>query len=143
MNPHLKQGSVLAFDFGLKRIGVAVGEWETRCAHPLEVIVEEANVRRFARIAALVAEWQPVELVVGLPLSLNGEAHELTRRCRRFANQLHGRLHLPVRLVDERLTSAEAKTRLREAGVHGAQRQQAVDSLAAQRILQDYFEQPS
>jgi putative Holliday junction resolvase len=132
---------VLAFDFGLKRIGVAVGEWETRCAHPLSAIAEEANAPRFARIAALLAEWRPVELVVGLPLSLAGEEHELTRRCRRFANQLNGRFHLPVRLVDERLTSAEAETRLREAGVHGARRREAVDSLAAQRILADYFEQ--
>lgn len=140
-SPALRKGSVLAFDFGLKRIGVAVGEWETRCAHPLDAIAEEANARRFAHIEALVAEWRPTELVVGLPLTLAGEEHELTRRCRRFANQLHGRLRLPVRLVDERLTSAEAESRLKEAGVQGARRRQAVDSLAAQRILDDYFEQ--
>lgn len=136
-----RRGSVLAFDFGLKRIGVAVGEWETRCAHPLEVIAEEANARRFARIAALLAEWRPVEMVVGLPLSLEGQAHELTRRCRRFANQLHGRFHLPVRLVDERFTSAEADSLLRQAGVHGVRRREALDSMAARRILEDYFEQ--
>ncbi len=133
---------MLAFDFGLKRIGVAVGEWETRTAHPLETIAEEANERRFARVAGLLAEWRPAELVVGLPLSLDGEEHELTRRCRRFAHQLHGRHGLPVRLVDERLTSAEAESRLGEAGVHGARRKQALDRVAAQRILQDYFEQP-
>lgn len=136
-----RMGTVLAFDFGLKRIGVAVGEWETRFSHPLDPIAEEANARRFSRIAALVAEWRPVELVVGLPLSLEGETHALTRRCRRFANQLHGRFDLPVRLVDERLTSAEAESRLREAGVHGARRRRAVDGVAAQRILDDYFEQ--
>lgn len=139
--PLFRKGTVLAFDFGLKRIGVAVGEWETRCAHPLDAIAEQTNARRFARIDALAAMWRPTELVVGLPLTLEGEEHELTRRCRRFANQLHGRLHLPVRLVDERLTSAEAETRLKEAGVHGTRRRQAVDSLAAQRILDDYFEQ--
>ncbi len=131
---------MLAFDFGLKRIGVAVGEWETASAHPLEVIDEAASARRFARIAALLSEWQPVELVVGLPVSLSGEAHALTQRCRRFANQLHGRFRLPVRLVDERLTSAEADSRLKEAGVRGARRRQALDSLAAQRILDDYFQ---
>lgn len=136
-----RKGSVLAFDFGLKRIGVAVGEWETRSSHPLETIAEEANARRFTRISALVAEWRPVELVVGLPRSLEGAEHELSRRCRRFANQLAGRFDLPVRLIDERLTSAEAEARLRQAGVHGARRRQAVDSLAAQRILDDYFEQ--
>lgn len=130
---------MLAFDFGLKRIGVAVGEWETRTTHPLETIAEEANERRFACIAGLVGEWRPVELVVGLPLTLEGEEHELTRRCRRFARQLAGRFALPVSLVDERLSSVEADWRLDEAGVYGERRRQAVDSVAAQRILDDYF----
>lgn len=130
---------MLAFDFGLKRVGVAVGEWETRTAHPLETINEEANAARFARIGALIAEWRPVELVVGLPLSLNGEPHELTRRCQRFANQLAGRFGLPVALMDERLTSVEAEARLAEAGVRGRHVRAAIDSLAAQQILDDYF----
>lgn len=134
------KGSVLAFDFGLKRIGVAVGDWETRLAHPLETIVGEANDPRFARIEGLIAEWRPVELVVGLPLSLEGEEHELSKRCRRFANQLHGRFGLPVRLVDERLTSVEAEGRLQAMGRSVRDNKAAVDSLAAQEILQDYFE---
>jgi putative Holliday junction resolvase len=133
------QGAVLAFDFGEKRIGVAVGEWETRLAHPLEGIDAEAGAVRFARIAALIGEWRPAELVVGLPLTLEGEEHALTRRCRRFANQLHGRFDLPVRLVDERLTSVAAEQRLREAGHGGRAHKASVDSLAAQEILQDYF----
>lgn len=133
------KGAVLAFDFGEKRIGVAVGEWETRTAHPLETIAGEANAPRFARIGELIGEWRPVELVVGLPLGLDGEEHELTRRCRRFANQLNGRFGLPVRLVDERLTSVEAERRLREAGLGVRDNKAAVDSLAAQEILQDYF----
>jgi putative Holliday junction resolvase len=133
------KGSVLAFDFGLKRIGVAVGDWETRTAHPLETIAEEANDPRFARIADLIAEWRPVEFVVGLPMSLEGEEHELSKRCRRFANQLHGRFGLPAHLVDERLTSVEAESRLREMGRSVRNNKSAVDSLAAQEILQDYF----
>lgn len=133
------KGAVLAFDFGEKRIGVAVGEWETRLAHPLETISAEANAPRFARIGELIAEWRPVELVVGLPFGLDGEEHDLTRRCRRFANQLHGRFGLPVRLVDERLTSVEAERRLREAGKAVRDNKAAVDSLAAQEILQDYL----
>jgi putative Holliday junction resolvase len=133
------KGSLLAFDFGLKRIGVAVGDWETRTAHPLETISGEANDPRFARIGSLVAEWQPVELVVGLPMSLDGEEHELSRRCRRFANQLHGRFGLPVHLVDERLTSVEAESRLLEMGLSIRNNKAAVDSLAAQEILQDYL----
>ncbi len=135
------RGTVLAFDFGLKRIGVAVGEWETRLAHPLETIAEETVARRFERIAALLQVWRPVELVVGLPLTLEGEAHALTRRCRRFANQLHGRFGLPVHLVDERLTSVEAEARLREVGARAHRHRQAVDQVAAQRILEDHFAQ--
>lgn len=133
------KGAVLAFDFGEKRIGVAVGEWETRTAHPLETIAGEANAVRFARVAELIGEWRPVEFVVGLPMSLDGEEHELSRRCRRFANQLNGRFGLPVRLVDERLTSVAAESRLREAGRSVRNNKAAVDSLAAQEILQDYF----
>lgn len=139
----MSRGSVLAFDFGTTKIGVAVGDWETRMAHPLEVIRGEANDPRFARIAALIAEWRPGELVAGLPLSLDGEEHDLTRRARRFANQLNGRFNLPVSLVDERLTSVEADARLREAGVKATSRRQVEDSVAAQQILQDYFDHAS
>jgi len=135
--------TVLGFDFGVKRIGVAVGDRETRLAHAIETIAAEANAFRFARIEALIAEWRPAELVVGLPLSLGGEEHELSRRCRRFANQLHGRFGLPVRLVDERLTSAVADTRLREAGLDGRARKAVIDRVAAQEILQSYLETAS
>ena len=134
-----RRGPVLAFDFGIRRIGIATGDWETRLAHPLEVIDAEDNTTRFARIAALIGEWQPVELVVGLPLSLEGEEHDLSRRARRFANQLHGRFALPVALVDERLTSREADQNLREAGVKARARRAVEDSVAAQCILDDHF----
>jgi putative Holliday junction resolvase len=131
---------VLAFDFGTRRIGVAVGEWELGTAHPLETVHGEANAERFARIAALIETWRPIELVVGLPLSLAGEEHELSRRCRRFANQLQGRFGLPVRLADERLSSAEAASRLREAGLGGREGKNHLDSVAAQEILRSYLE---
>lgn len=140
MSDDLKRGSVLAFDFGLKRIGVAVGDWETRSAHPLETIAAEDNEARFGRIAALIAEWRPVELVSGLPLHMDGGEHDLTRRARRFANQLNGRFALPVTLVDERLTSYDADLRLREAGVKPRARKGLDDALAAQQILQDHFD---
>ncbi len=133
-------GTILAFDFGTKKIGIAVGDWETRMAHPLEVIRSEANDFRFARIQALIGEWRPCQLVAGLPLSLDGEEHDLTRRARRFAQQLHGRFHLPVTLVDERLTSVEADARLREIGLNAAGRRRVEDSVAAQQILQDHFD---
>lgn len=137
----MKSGGVLAFDFGIKRIGVAVGEWETRLAHPLETISGEANEVRFGRIAALIDEWKPRELVAGLPMNMDGTEHDLSRRARRFANQLQGRFRLPVALVDERLTSFDADLRLREAGVKGSDRKGLDDAVAAQQILQDYFEQ--
>jgi len=135
-----RRGTVLAFDFGTTKIGVAVGDWETRMAHPLEVIRFDANAPRFARIAALIDEWRPSQLVAGLPLSLDGEEHDMTRRARRFANQLNGRFKLSVTLVDERLTSVEADSRLREAGVKAAERRRVEDSVAAQQILQDHFD---
>ena len=135
-----RRGTVLAFDFGTSKIGVAVGDWETRMAHPLEVIRGEANDPRFARIAALIEEWRTGQLVAGLPLSLDGEEHDLSRRARRFANQLNGRFQLPVTRVDERLTSVEADARLREAGLKAGSRKQVEDSVAAQQILQDHFD---
>jgi len=136
----MSRGSVLAFDFGLKRIGVAVGDRETRMAHPLETVHGEANDVRFRRIAELLGEWQPDTLVVGLPMSLAGEEHDMSRRCRRFANQLHGRFGLPVELVDERMTSLAAETRLRETRLDGRARKAVLDSVAAQEILQSYLD---
>ncbi|OYY95426.1 MAG: Holliday junction resolvase RuvX [Hydrogenophilales bacterium 28-61-23] len=140
-----ERGGVLAFDFGLKRIGVAVGDWENSLAHPLETISGDDNDARFGRIAALIQEWRPVQLVCGLPFSMDGTEHDLTRRARRFSNQLQGRFKLPVALVDERLTSFDADLRLREAGVnwaarHGSARKGLNDAVAAQQILQDFFD---
>ena len=133
-------GTVLAFDFGLKRIGIAVGETLLGRAKALATIEAESNEVRFTAIARHIQEWQPALLVVGLPLSLDGTEHEMTARCRRFANQLHGRFDLPVTLIDERLTSAEADAVLREDGLDWKARKKSVDALAAQIILQDYFD---
>ena len=109
-------GTVLAFDFGLARIGVAVGETETGNAHPLTAIAEEVNAVRFAAIEALLAEWKPASLVVGLPTHLDGSEHAMTARCRRFANQLHGRYGLPVALGVLYLEAAR-RCKLNVAGV--------------------------
>lgn len=133
-------GTVLAFDFGTKRIGIAVGETLIRLAHPLGVIDGIENGPRFAAIAELIEEWRPRQLVVGLPLSAAGEAHEPMRRAQRFARQLQGRFGLPVCLVDERYTSAEAEAALRDAGARKALRDKRVDAAAAQLILQQWFD---
>ena len=123
--------TVIAFDFGLKRIGVAVGNSLLKQATPLAVIDAATNDAKFAAISDVLIEWQPDKLVVGLPLHPDGAEHEMTVRCRRFANQLHGRFGLPAVLVDERYTSA----------VLNQQRGQSIDSEAAALILQQYFDQ--
>lgn len=136
----MPDGTVLAFDFGTKRIGVAVGEMMLKTARPLTTIAGEANAARFEAIGRLIDEWQPVRLVVGLPLALDGSEHEMTARSRRFANQLHGRYHLPVDFADERLSSATAEERLRARGVSAGRNKEAVDAEAAAVILQSYFD---
>ena len=132
--------TVLAFDFGEKRIGVAVGDLTLRIAHPLTTIAAEDNATRFAEIGKLIAEWKPGTLVVGLPMHHDGTEHEVSRLARRFANRLEGRFGVKVTLVDERLTSAAAESRLREAGVRGDKIKATLDAAAAGEILAAYFE---
>jgi len=121
--------TVLGFDFGLKRIGVAVGNTLLRQAQPLTVIAAATNDAKFAAIEALMQEWQPTRCVVGLPSHPDGTEHEMTVRCRRFANQLHGRFGVPAVLVDERFSSAVISHR----------RGELIDAQAAAIILQQYF----
>jgi len=135
-------GTFLAFDFGTKRIGIAVGNTVMRRASPLTIINEEKTGARFAAIAALVAEWQPAALVVGLPCNDDGTPHELTGLCRRFANRLKGRFNLTTILIDERYTSLAASTQLNEEGIHGMKQKSLIDQYAAQQILQAYFDEP-
>lgn len=134
---------MLAFDFGVRRIGVAVGELELMQAHPLTTIRDERNDRRFPAIAALIGEWRPVRLVVGFPVALDGTPHAMTARCIRFANQLRGRFGVGVEYAEERLSSVEAEKRLRENGYNARNirdTREHIDALAAQIILQSYFE---
>jgi putative pre-16S rRNA nuclease len=121
--------TILAFDFGLKRIGVAVGEPELRSAHPLPA------VSRFDEIQPLIAQWEPAALLVGRPTSVQGEPHAMTRRAEDFARRLERRFKLPVARVDERFSSVEAESRLR-----GIKRKN-IDSVAAQLLLEQYFDE--
>ncbi len=139
----IPQGTLLAFDFGTKRIGIAVGNTVLRRASPLATINEEKTEARFAAIAALLNEWQPGALVVGLPSNDDGTPHELTALCRRFANRLKGRFKLPVILLDERYTSLAASAQLNEEGIHGMKQKALIDQYAAQQILQAYFDEPA
>jgi putative Holliday junction resolvase len=123
--------TVLAFDFGLKRIGVAVGEPELGTAHPLPAIAQ------FAQIEKLVREWSPAALVVGRPTSVQGEPHAMTRQAEDFARRLERRFKLPVARVDERFSSVEAESRLR--GTRADKKK--IDSVAAQLTLEQYFDE--
>ncbi|MFZ6718757.1 Holliday junction resolvase RuvX [Undibacterium sp. Ji49W] len=124
-------GTVLAFDFGLKRIGVAVGNTFLRQAEALSIIHAPTNDGKFAEISRLIEQWQPVLCVVGLPMHPDGADNEMTQRCKRFANQLNGRFNVPAVLVDERYSSA----------VLDARRGEFFDDDAAALILQQYFDE--
>jgi putative Holliday junction resolvase len=140
LTPHAKTGTVLAFDFGEKRIGAAVGDTAIGIAHPLTTIDATDKQRRYAAIAALLLEWRPALLVVGLPAHPDGAEHELSRLARKFARELGTRFGLPVEFVDERLTSAAAESSLSEAGVAARKRKPLIDQVAAQHILQAYLD---
>ncbi len=127
--------TLLAFDFGLKRIGVAVGQTQTGSANPLETVVVKRERPDWEAIAKLIKTWTPDALVVGLPLNMDGSEQEMTHRAERFGRQLNGRLGLSVHLVDERLTTREAKTRLQLDG----RVDQDADPVAAQIILEDWL----
>lgn len=139
----IQHGTLLAFDFGTRRIGVAIGNTLSDTARPLTTIDDERNEVRFARIGGLIAEWQPAALVVGLPCNDDGSPYEMTQLSRRFANRLKGRFNLPVILVDERYTSAAASSALAAAGVRGFRQKPLLDQVAAQQILQAYFDEPA
>jgi putative holliday junction resolvase len=132
------QGTLIGFDFGERRIGVAVLESALGLARALTVIKAEANEARFAAIDRIDAEWQPALYVVGQPKHADGSVHEIARLAAKFGRRLAARYRKPVMLVDETLSSAEAESRIRETG-----REDGVDAVAAEIILQSYFDHPA
>jgi len=136
-------GTVLAFDFGEKRTGVAVGETALQQAHPLTVLKASDETALLNAIAPLIKEWQPERLVVGLPTYTDGVEHEMTRRVRAFAESLQQRFALPVSEADEVLTSLDAESRLREVGRNAKTMKPVIDAVAAQLILQTWFDHGS
>ncbi len=122
-----KNQTILAFDYGERRIGVAVGNTITKTAEPLTIIQEKNQNERWKAIEQVIQEWQANLLVVGLPTHPDGAPHEMTQKAKRFGNQLHGRFQKPVVWVDERYTSAS---------VEGGN-----DALAAQLILRQYLQE--
>lgn len=133
--------TVLAFDFGTRRIGVAVGNTITRAAQPLTTIDEPRVDLRFAAIGALVDAWTPGVLVVGVPVHADGTPHAMTARAQRFARQLAGRYGKPVAEVDERYTTETARQLIAAKPARERVSNATRDSVAAQLILQGYFDE--
>ena len=134
-------GTLIGFDFGAKRIGIAVGETSTRIANPLGAIEAEANEARLAQIDRIVAEWHPVAFVIGEPHHADGSEHVVAKLAQKFARRLAARYKVPVVMVDETLTSAIAESELRATRTRPG-RKSDVDALAATLILQSYLDQP-
>jgi putative holliday junction resolvase len=138
--PLLKTGGVLGFDFGRRRTGVAVGDLSLRMAHPLCTINSINDSQRLAQVAALVEQWSPVLFVVGLPVNMDDTEHLLSRPVRRFARAIEHRFKVDTRLVDERLTSAEAQSLLDQSGIRTKSRDGRLDQISAQLILDAFFQ---
>lgn len=141
----MSDGTVLGFDYGKKRIGVAVGQTITASARPLTTVAMQSDGPDWTRIDALIAEWRPEALVVGLPRHLDGREHEFAAPVQSFAAALQTRYALPVHLIDERLSSHEAAQRAAEQGrrhaPHTRAAKEEVDRLAAQVILESWLMQ--
>ena len=133
-------GTLLAFDFGTKSIGVAIGQRITGTARPLTASKANDGTPDWTQFEKLLKEWQPELVVVGLPLNMDGTNQPLTDRARKFANRLHGRFGVKVELQDERLSTVEARAGLFERGGFRALNKGSVDSASAVIILESYFE---
>lgn len=132
--------TILAFDFGTQRIGVASGNTLTRTAQPLTTIAVPRSSRAIDVVAPLIDEWRPARLVVGLPVHADGTPHAMTAHARRFAAELEAQFALPVTLVDERFTTQIAQAAMRTAGLGGRKSRESRDAFAAQIILQAWLD---
>ena len=140
--PDQAAGTLLAFDYGMRRIGVAVGQALTGTASPLHALSARDGTPDWNAIARLIEEWRPAAIVTGVPYNMDDTRQEMTDRAERFSRQLHGRFNLPVHLVDERLSSLEGEDRLRTArqqGRRGRIAKAEIDSAAACVLLETWF----
>ena len=134
---------ILGFDFGLKRIGVAVGQTVTKTATPLLTLAAQNGEPAWSEVQALINEWQPDRLVVGLPLNMDGSEQPITEQARLFAHQLEQRFKQSVALIDERLTTKEARASVFEKSGYSGLQTADIDSVAAMLIMEDYFNEYS
>ncbi len=130
----------VGFDFGMRRIGVAVGQTATRTAQALETLNVRDGIPQWEQITRLISEWKPDALVVGIPVQMDGSEQTMTYAARRFANRLKERYHLPVYHTDERLTSVEARSRIYEAGGYKSLTKRPIDGMAAAVLLEAWLQ---
>ena len=133
--------TLLGFDFGMKRIGVAVGQTVTGTATALLTLQAKNGAPNWDEVEALIKEWHPNALVAGIPVNLDGTPQHMTKAAQRFAEALEKRFGLPVYRVDERLTTKEARQRLFDAGGYRALQKSQIDSFAACLILESWLHQ--
>jgi len=136
-----KVRTFIGFDFGMKNIGVAVGQDLTHTANPLTVIKAREGIPNWGQIQALIDQWQPQQLIVGLPFNMDGTEQEMTQAARRFGNRLNGRFHLPVEWQDERLSTFETLDQLGIQSKMQSNNREDVDRISAQLILQSWLNQ--
>jgi len=134
------EGIVLGFDFGTKKIGVAVGQTVTKTANPLGLLRANQGEPVWASVKKIIDEWQPIALVVGIPINMDGTRQRVTHQAEHFVEELKSRFHLPVYGIDERLTTVEARDRIfQEQGYKGLQKT-AIDAIAAKIILEAWLQ---
>lgn len=131
--------TVLGFDFGLKHIGIAVGQTVTGTAQPLKSLSAINGEPRWETLQELIDTWQPDALIVGIPLNMDGTIQQITHKAREFAKRLEHRYDLPVHTVDERLTTIEAKEQLFTKHGYKGLSKQNIDGLSAMLIVEDWL----
>lgn len=140
---NIKPRTILAFDFGLRQIGVAVGNEQLKSTQPLAIVNAKNGKPDWQAIEKIMRDWQPELLVVGDPINMDGSAGEMSNRANKFARRLHGRWGTAIEMADERLSSYEAKQQMRERGHSGDYKDKPIDSYAAELILQTWFREAS
>ena len=135
----MEKAYFIGFDFGTQSIGVACGQNVTMTAQALDAIPAKNGQPDWQQVEALIKQWQPIALVTGLPLNMDGSEQEMTARARKFAKRLHGRFGLPSHTVDERLTTVEARATLFETSGYRGLEKGKVDSEAARILLESWL----
>ena len=134
------EGNILSFDFGEKRIGVAIGNSITKSSHPLETINTSKNTERYKLIELLLKTWEPVKLVIGYPLNDDGTLSKMSLLAKKFGMKLGNKYNIPIAMIDERFTSSEADLELKKFEKNFKKRKIVVDQVAAMIILDSFFQ---